>query len=267
MAEADIEKGHRSDEDSSHHHHTRELAEKKAKLHSEERRDKERARDAKVTADGVQPQRSDESSEHDDLCGEKHKVKKVVAVGLSGHVSYMFHRTAYSPHDGLVLNAARMPARLGVGALALYLLVGLAIYMPVEGWGPLKTLFYSVQVMTTVGWGETSPVTVTGKVLTVFYILEGLTLLVSLLGTVFEYAVEKAQRAGETTKDKLQDLTEATLGNDAVDTPRVYANAVTEFFKCNWLKLSPRVRAFVSSHAPYMICAYSRTQHCAQQLV
>jgi hypothetical protein len=85
-------------------------------------------------------------------------------------------------------------------------------------------------------------------VLTVFYILEGLTLLVSLLGTVFEYAMEKAQRAGETTKDKLQDLTEATLGNDAVDTPRVYANAVTEFFKCNWLKLSPRVRAFVSSH-------------------
>jgi Ion channel len=104
--------------------------------------------------------------------------------------------------------------------------------------------------MTTVGWGDTSPVTVTGKVLTVFYILEGLTLLVSLLGTVFEYAVAKAQKAGETTKDKLQDLTEATLGNDAVDTPRVYANAVTEFFKCNWLKLSPRVRAFVSSHAP-----------------
>jgi hypothetical protein len=168
MAEADIEKGHRSDEDSSHHHHTRELAEKKAKLHSEERRDKERARDAKVTADGVQPKRSDESSEHDDLCGEKHKVKKVVAVGLSGHVSYMFHRTEDLPHGGLVLNA-RMPldctavhrlihcalackigalltsltshavaahlalqARLGVGALALYLLVGLAIYMPVE---------------------------------------------------------------------------------------------------------------------------------------
>jgi Ion channel len=133
----------------------------------------------------------------------------------------------------------------------------------VQGWGPLKTLFYSVQVMTTVGWGETSPVTVTGKVLTVFYILEGLTLLVSLLGTVFEYAMEKAHRAGETTKGKLQNLTEATLGNDAVDTPRVYANAVTEFVKCNWLKLSPRVRAFVSSHASYTTCACSSTQRSA----
>ena len=118
---------------------------------------------------------------------------------------------------------------------------------PLQGWGPLKTLFYSVQVMTTVGWGKTTPTTVTGKVLTVFYILEGLTLLVSLLGAVFEYAMEQAQRAGENTKDKLQDLTEATLGEDAVGTPRVYANAVTEFMKCNWLKLSARVRAMVSS--------------------
>ena len=108
-------------------------------------------------------------------------------------------------------------------------------------------MFYSVQVMTTVGWGKTTPTTVTGKVLTVFYILEGLTLLVSLLGAVFEYAMEQAQRAGENTKDKLQDLTEATLGEDAVDTPRVYANAVTEFLKCSWLKLSARVRAMVSS--------------------
>jgi hypothetical protein len=92
MAEVDIEKGHNSDGEPSHHHHTRALAEKKAELHAEERKDKERARDAKVTADGVEPKRSD-SSEHDDLYGEKHKVKKVVAVGLSGHVSHWSSKT------------------------------------------------------------------------------------------------------------------------------------------------------------------------------
>jgi hypothetical protein len=81
-----LEKGHRSDEESSHHHHTRELAERKAELHAQERRDKERARDAKVTADGVEPKRSS-SSESEDVHREKHKVNKVVAVGLSGHVS------------------------------------------------------------------------------------------------------------------------------------------------------------------------------------
>lgn len=78
--------------------------------------------------------------------------------------------------------------RLLVALTASLLLVGTWVFHRVEGWSYLDSFYFSAISLSTVGYGDFTPHTPVGKLLTVFYIFAGFGLLVALL-TLFANAL------------------------------------------------------------------------------
>ncbi len=57
-------------------------------------------------------------------------------------------------------------------------------YRFVEGWSWLDSIYFSVIAVSTVGFGDISPETATGKIFTMFYIVIGLGVFVTAATTV-----------------------------------------------------------------------------------
>jgi voltage-gated potassium channel len=55
--------------------------------------------------------------------------------------------------------------------LLLVLISGVVFYTQVEGWSVVDALYFAVITMATIGYGDLSPETTTGKVFTMFYAL------------------------------------------------------------------------------------------------
>lgn len=66
----------------------------------------------------------------------------------------------------------------------LTLLSATLFYRNVEGWGWLDALYFSVATMSTVGYGDLTPVTTAGKVFTIIYIFVGIGLFVALVSQI-----------------------------------------------------------------------------------
>ena len=62
--------------------------------------------------------------------------------------------------------------------------LGTVAYQYMEGFGWLNSLYFSVITLTTVGYGDFSPVTDIGKIFTIFYILVGFGIMLAFI-TVF----------------------------------------------------------------------------------
>lgn len=93
-----------------------------------------------------------------------------------------------------VRTAWRDPSFRSLAALtALLLLVGTLVFHEVEGWVYLDSFYFSAITLATVGYGDFSPRTSAGKLLTVFYIFMGFGLLVALL-TRFAEALILSER-------------------------------------------------------------------------
>ena len=65
--------------------------------------------------------------------------------------------------------------------IILLLIVGTVFYSRVEGWGLLDSLYFCVITLATVGYGDFSPETGSGKLFAIVYILVGLGILASFL--------------------------------------------------------------------------------------
>ena len=76
------------------------------------------------------------------------------------------------------------------------LLVGTLVFNRVEGWSYLDSFYFSAISLATVGYGDFTPHTATGKLLTVFYIFCGIGLLVALL-THFADALIQSERENQ----------------------------------------------------------------------
>lgn len=78
--------------------------------------------------------------------------------------------------------AVRDPSFRSLAALtASLLLVGTWVFHRIEGWSYLDSFYFSAITLATVGYGDFTPKTSVGKLLTIFYIFTGFGLLAALL--------------------------------------------------------------------------------------
>lgn len=72
--------------------------------------------------------------------------------------------------------------------------IGTVFYRLVEDLAWLDSLYFSVITLTTVGYGDFSPVTSTGKVFTMFYVLAGIGIFVALVTEIGQHLVDARKK-------------------------------------------------------------------------
>jgi voltage-gated potassium channel len=80
--------------------------------------------------------------------------------------------------------------RLLVSAL-IVLIIGTVVYHYVEYWSWFDSFYFSVITLTTIGYGDFYPVSVLGKVFTIFYILIGVGIIFGFINAFYEHRVIK----------------------------------------------------------------------------
>jgi voltage-gated potassium channel len=81
--------------------------------------------------------------------------------------------------------------RIALVTFALVVAMGSLGYMLVEGWTPLEAVYMTVITLTTVGFGEVHPLTIPGKVFTMFLVLGGVGMATYTVFAATEVLVEK----------------------------------------------------------------------------
>ena len=71
---------------------------------------------------------------------------------------------------------------------------GTVFYRFIEDLSWLDSLYFSVITLTTVGYGDFSPVTSTGKVFTMFYVLAGIGIFVALVTEIGQHLVDARKK-------------------------------------------------------------------------
>ena len=90
---------------------------------------------------------------------------------------------------------------------ALVLCVGWLFYHWAEGWSWIDSLYFSVVTLGTVGYGDFTPSTPLSKLFTIFYILNGIGVLVAFVNQI---VLVRSQRGQE----KLQAMKERREGTE-----------------------------------------------------
>jgi voltage-gated potassium channel Kch len=73
------------------------------------------------------------------------------------------------------------------------LVLGSIVYHILEGWGWIDSFYFSVITLTTVGYGDLSPQTDMGKLFTIVYVITGIGILFSLINTLFQHRLDRAE--------------------------------------------------------------------------
>jgi voltage-gated potassium channel Kch len=64
---------------------------------------------------------------------------------------------------------------------------GSAVYHYLEGWSWLDSVYFSMITLTTIGYGDFSPQTNSGKLFTIFYIIIGIGIILSFVNTLYNH--------------------------------------------------------------------------------
>lgn len=64
------------------------------------------------------------------------------------------------------------------------LLLGVFVYHRLEGWSYLDALYFCVISLATIGYGDLTPTTDTAKLFTIFYVLNGIVILLTLFDRI-----------------------------------------------------------------------------------
>jgi voltage-gated potassium channel Kch len=97
------------------------------------------------------------------------------------------------------------PAFRSIAVLtASLLLVGTFVFNRIEGWSFLDSFYYSAVTLATVGFGDFTPKTPAGKLLTVFYMFCGIGLLVALLSRFAEALIQSSRENHERMRAHLK---------------------------------------------------------------
>jgi len=95
------------------------------------------------------------------------------------------------------------------------LLVGTLVFSRIEGWSYLDSFYYSAVTAATVGFGDFTPKTPAGKLLTVVYMFCGIGLLVALLTRFAEALIQSERENQERLHVRLSRAREKIAGGDA----------------------------------------------------
>ena len=98
------------------------------------------------------------------------------------------------------------------------LLVGTFVFNRIEGWSFLDSFYYSAVTAATVGFGDFTPKTPAGKLLTVLYMFCGIGLLVALLTRFADALIQSERENQERLHEQLSHVRER-LGHGSVTTP------------------------------------------------
>jgi voltage-gated potassium channel Kch len=74
------------------------------------------------------------------------------------------------------------------------LIIGTISYHYIEGWSYIDSLYFSVVTLTTIGYGDFTPQTDTGKIFTVFYIIVGIGVILSFINTIQHHYIKMRYR-------------------------------------------------------------------------
>jgi len=74
--------------------------------------------------------------------------------------------------------------------LVLVLGTGTLVYNTLEGWSFLDSFYFSVMTLTTVGYGDLTPVTDIGKLFTIGYVFVGLILILGFINSIVRQTME-----------------------------------------------------------------------------
>jgi len=77
------------------------------------------------------------------------------------------------------------------------LVSGMVFYSNVEHWSLLDSLYFSTVTLTTVGYGDFAPHTDLGKSFTIFYLLLGIGVLLSLIAIIADHAINNYRKFTE----------------------------------------------------------------------
>lgn len=73
------------------------------------------------------------------------------------------------------------------GFVVIMLLTGTLFYSQIEGWSLLDSLYFSSTTLTTVGFGDISPVTPLGKIFTIIYIFIGIGVILGFVNALAQH--------------------------------------------------------------------------------
>jgi voltage-gated potassium channel len=85
---------------------------------------------------------------------------------------------------------------LAIMIFSLYVLGGISFYTSVEGWSTVDAVYFTAATFTTIGYGDVTPATDTGKIFTVFFSFFGIVMVfyfISLFGKYFYRKVIKKE--------------------------------------------------------------------------
>lgn len=94
---------------------------------------------------------------------------------------------------GLVSAAMDRQVRITVGLTFAAITLASVFYHLVEGWDPIDALYFSTVTIATVGYGDFTPQTNTGKLFTVGYVLVGIGLFVAAGASLADHVIRRAR--------------------------------------------------------------------------
>jgi voltage-gated potassium channel len=85
--------------------------------------------------------------------------------------------------------------------VAIIIFIGAGLFHWLEGWGWIDSFYFVVITLTTIGYGDFTPSTPLTKVITIFYGINGIVILLTFFDIIRRYRHLELPRKGGGSKD------------------------------------------------------------------